>query len=140
MSEENKAVNRRIFDEVWGTHNLDNVEKYFAASFTSHPELPGVPQGPEGIKALVGMFAGAFSDTDLAIEDQIAEGDRVVTRWSATDTHVGEFMGVPATGKRVKTTAITIYRFEGGKAVEGWTEYNSLEQMQQLGVVPPPEG
>ena len=86
---------------------------------------------------LVGLFAGAFSDNDLVIEDQIAEGDKVVTRWSSTETHVGEYMGIPATGKRVKTTAITIYRFEGGKAVESWTEYNSLEQMQQLGLVPP---
>ena len=140
MSDENKAINRRIFDEVWGAHNTDNVEKYFAPSFTSHPELPGVPQGPEGIKMLAGLFAGAFSDNDLVIEDQIAEGDKVVTRWSSTETHVGEYMGIPATGKRVKTTAITIYRFEGGKAVEGWTEYNSLELMQQLGVVPTPGG
>ena len=140
MSEENKAVARRIFDEVWGAHNTDNVEKYFAASFTNHPELPGVPKGPEGIKLLVGMFKGAFSDVEQIVEDQIAEGDRVVTRWSSTGTHAGEYMGAPATGKRIKTTAITIYRFEGGKAVEGWTEYNSLDMMQQLGVVPSPGG
>jgi predicted SnoaL-like aldol condensation-catalyzing enzyme len=130
MSEENKAITRRIFEEVWGAHNADSVEKYFAAGFINHPELPGVPQGAEGIKALVSLFAGAFSDEEQVIEDQIAEGDRVVTRWSTTG----------ATGKRVKTTAITIYRFEGGKAVEGWSEYNSLEAMQQLGVVPTPGG
>jgi steroid delta-isomerase-like uncharacterized protein len=140
MSEENKAITRRIFEEVWGAHNADSVEKYFAAGFINHPELPGVPQGAEGIKALVSLFAGAFSDEEQVIEDQIAEGDRVVTRWSTTGTHTGEYAGIPATGKRVKTTAITIYRFEGGKAVEGWSEYNSLETMQQLGVVPTPGG
>lgn len=140
MSEENKALTRRIFEEVWGAHNSDNVEKYFAAGFISHPELPGLPRGPEGIRVLVSQFAGAFSDEEQVIEDQIAEGDRVVTRWTSTGTHSGEYAGIPATGKRVKVTAITIYRFEGGKAVEGWTEYNSLEMMQQLGVVPAPGG
>ena len=100
----------------------------------------GLAPGRVALEAWVAMLDTAFPDRQVTIEDVVAEGDRVVTRWSSTGTHVGEYMGAPATGKRIKTTAITIYRFEGGKAVEGWTEYNSLDMMQQLGVVPSPGG
>jgi predicted ester cyclase len=136
MSEKNKALARHIFYEVWGSYYLDKVEKYFAANFINHPELPGMPQGSEGIKATVRMFASAFWCVEQVINDQMAEGDKVVTHWSTTFTHNGEFMGILATGKRIKATGITIYRFKDGKAAEGWTEYNSLEVMQQLGVIP----
>lgn len=136
MSEDNKTLARHIFDEVWGATDVNKVDKYFAANFVTHPELPGMPQGSAGVKAQVSMYAGALSDAHNAIEDLFAEGDKVVIRWSATAKQTGEFAGIPATGKQFKTTAITIYRFKDGKVVEGWTEYNSLEMMQQLGVVP----
>ena len=136
MSEENKALDRRIYEEVWGALNLDNLEKYIAADYVDHNELPGLPPGREGVKAMVNMFASAYSDMNLVIEDQIAEGDKVVTRWSSTATHTGELFGVPATGKQIKVTGITISRFEGGKVVESWGEYDSMGTMQQLGVVP----
>jgi steroid delta-isomerase-like uncharacterized protein len=136
MSEENKALARSIFAEVWGANDVNKVDKYFAANFVTHPELPGMPQGSEGVKAQVRMFASALSDSHNVIEDLFAEGDKVAIRWSATGRQTGEFVGIPATGKQFKTTALTIYRFKDGKAVEGWTEYNSLEMMQQLGVVP----
>jgi steroid delta-isomerase-like uncharacterized protein len=135
MSEENKAIVRRIFDEVWGAHREDRVEAYFATDLVQHPELPGLG-GFEGVKASVRMFAAAISDDSNVIEDMIAEGDRVAIRWSATGTHTGELLGIAATGKPIVTTAITIYRFRDGKVVEGWTEYNSLEMMQRLGVIP----
>ena len=138
MSEENKALDRRIYEEVWGAYELDNVERYYAADYVDHTALPGLPPGREGVKATVNMFAGALSDLKLVIEDQIAEGDRVVTRWTTTATHSGELMGIPATGKQIKITGIGISRFAGGKVVESWTEYDSIGMMQQLGVVPPP--
>jgi steroid delta-isomerase-like uncharacterized protein len=140
MSEENKALDRRIYEEVWGAYDLENVEKYFAADYVDHTALPGLPPGREGVKATVNMFASALSDTKLVIDDQIAEGDKVVTRWTSTTTHTGEFLGIPATGKRIKVTGIGISRFEGGKVVESWTEYDSIGMMQQLGVVPQPGG
>lgn len=140
MSEENKAIARRIFEEVWGAYNLDKVEEYYAADLIDHNELPGFPPGREGVKASVSMFASALSDNDIAVEDQIAEGDKVVTRWSSTATHTGELLGIPATGKRIKVTGINIDRFEGGKVVESWGEYDSMGLMQQLGVVPPSGG
>lgn len=140
MSEENKAIARRIFEEVWGAYNLDKVEEYYAADLIDHNELPGFPPGREGVKASVSMFASALSDNDIAVEDQIAEGDKVVTRWSSTATHTGELLGIPATGKRIKVTGINIDRFEGGKVVESWGEYDSMGLMQQLGAVPPSGG
>jgi steroid delta-isomerase-like uncharacterized protein len=139
-SEENKALDRRIYEEVWGAFNLDNVEKYYAADYVDHIAFPGLPPGREGVKATVNMFASAWSDLKLVIEDQIAGGDKVVTRWSTTATHTGELLGIPATGKQIKVTGIGISRFEGGKVVESWTEYDSIGMMQQLGVVPPPGG
>ena len=138
MSEENKAIVRHIFEEVWGAHDANKVDRYFAANFVNYPELPGAPQGSAGIKAQVRMYASALSDNHQVIEDLFAEGDKVAVRWSATGRQTGEFAGIPATGKQFKTTAITIYRFKDGKVVQGWTEYNSLEMMQQLGVVPQP--
>jgi steroid delta-isomerase-like uncharacterized protein len=140
MSEENKALDRRIFEEVWGAYDLDKVEKYFAADYVNHNEVPGLPPGREGVKAMVNMFASAWSDAKLVIDVQIAEGDKVVTRWSSTATHTGELLGVPATGKQIKVTGITISRFKGGKVVESWGEYDSIGMMQQLGVVPAPAG
>lgn len=135
MSDGNKAIARRIFDEVWGAHRVDKVDDYFAADFVNHPETPGVPQGSEGIKTLTQMFEGAFEDEYQVIEDMIAEGDEVAIRWSSTPTHTGPYLGIPATGKQVHVTAITIYRFKDGKAVEGWSEYNSVELMQELGAI-----
>jgi steroid delta-isomerase-like uncharacterized protein len=78
----------------------------------------------------------AFPDLKLMVEDQIAEGDKVVTRWSATGTHQGELLGIPPTGKQTTATGITIDRIQGGKIVETWTHWDNLGLLQQLGVVP----
>jgi predicted ester cyclase len=89
---------------------------------------------------MVGMLASAFSDNEVTVDDQIAEGDKVVTRWSSKGTHSGEFFGIPATGKRVAGKGIGISRIVDGKIVEEWGESDMLGMMQQLGVIPPPEG
>jgi predicted ester cyclase len=81
------------------------------------------------------MYQAAFHG-QVTIEDQIAEGDRVVTRWSGQSTHQGEFMGIPPTGKTVRVTSISIDRVAGGQIVESWWESDQLGMMQQLGVVP----
>lgn len=138
MSEDNKTITRHIFDEVWGAYNVNKVEQYFAPNYINHPEMPGMPKGNEGVKAQVRMFASAVSDNKHTIEDLLADGDKVVIRWSATAKQTGELVGIPATGKQFKVTAINIYRFVGGKVVEGWNEYDSLGMMQQLGAIPAP--
>lgn len=140
MSEENKALLRHVFKEMWQEGEVHAVDKHFAADYVSHNDFPGMPPGREGVKAMVGMLASAFSDNEVTVEDQIAEGDKVVTRWSSTGTHSGEFFGIPATGKRVAERGIGISRIVDGKIVEEWGESDMLGMVQQLGVVPPPEG
>ena len=85
------------------------------------------------------MQHNGFPDFQITIQDQIAEGDRVVSRWNATGTHKGEFQGIALTGKKVNITATTIVRISNGKIVEGWPNMDSLGMMVQLGVVPPPQ-
>ena len=92
----------------------------------------------EQYKQLVTMYFSAFPDLHLTIEDQIAEGDKVVTRWTARGTHQGPFMGIPPTGKRAVVTGIAIDRFANGKFVENWNNGDDLGLLQQLGVVPVP--
>ena len=140
MSEENKTVVRRVIEEVWQNGNLDAVDEYFAANYIDHNDLPGVPEGREGIKAFAAVFNSAFSDGNITVEDQVAEEDMVVTRWSATSINSGDFMGVPATGKRVTITGIDCHRIAGGQIMEGWGQADMMGLMQQIGAIPVPEG
>lgn len=94
----------------------------------------------EGTKAFTGMYRSAFPDTKMTIDLQIAEGDKVTTRWTAHGTHKGELMGIPATGKQVTITGVGIDRIAGGRIVETWGEFDLMGMMQQLGVVPSPGG
>ncbi len=137
MSEQNKALDRRFFEAI-SNKNLDALDKLVAADVVNHELPPGLPPGLDGTKAFLGMFTSAFPDLTFTIEDQIAEGDRVVTRWTSTGTHNGELMGIPATGKQVTITGLDINRFSGGKSVEHWAQFDQMGMMQQLGIVPPP--
>ena len=117
MSEENKAVVRR-FTEVFQTGDLSTLDEVLASNFVDHNPFPEQAPGREGMKQLIGMMRTTFPDMAVSTEDMIAEGDRVVSRWSATGTHKGEFMGVPATGNKVTVTGIGIDRIMDGKIVE----------------------
>lgn len=92
------------------------------------------------MKQLVMMNRNAFPDYACTIDDQIAEGDRVVTRWSMHGTHDGEMMGIPATGKTVTMTGIAIDRFSNGKFAESWLELDTAGMLQQVGAIPSPDG
>ena len=138
MSEDNKALSRRFIEEVWNNKNLEVIDELVAPDQVDHALPPGLPPGIDGNKAFIGMFMNAFPDVKIVVEDQVAEGDMVVTRWRATGTHTGELMGIPPTGKKVTVTGIDINRFSGGKDVEHWGQFDQLGMMQQLGVVPTP--
>ena len=138
MSEENKALERREIEEVWNKHNPDAVDEIYAPDLVNHSAPPGVPNDRAGLKALVGMNLGAFPDLKVTTDFLVAEGDKVVHHWTATGTHKGELMGIPATGKQIEMTGIAIVRIVGGKIVELWTESDQMGMMQQLGVVPAP--
>ncbi len=139
MSEENKEKTRRFLEEAFNEGNLGVVDELFATDYVLHdPASPEEISGPEGIKQFVQMYRSAFPDTHITVEDQIAEGDEVVTRWTGRGTHQGELFGVPPSGNRVEVSGITISRFEGGKFVEDWTNSDFLGLMRQIGAIPEP--
>lgn len=138
MSEENKAIAHRVYDEFWNQNNLDVLDEIFAPGVVNHELPPGLPPGVEGTKAYLGMFLSAFPDTQMTVEHQVAEGDMVVTLWSATGTHSGDLMDIAPTGKQVTVTGIDVYRFGGGQVVEAWGEFDQMGLMQQIGVIPSP--
>ena len=138
-AEENKAILRRWFEELWDRRNLDAIDEIVADNFVFHNAPPGIPPDREGVRQLVTMMQAAFPDVRITVEDQIGEGDKVVTRWTFAGTHKGELMGIAPTGKQIAISVITINRIAGGKAAEGWEEVDRLGMMQQLGVVPLPE-
>ena len=136
--EENKRIARRVFEEVWNQGKLNVADEVTDANYVSHGLGMEIPPGPAGTRQFVTIYRTAYPDTHFVVEDQIAEGDRVVTRWTAQGTHRGELMGIPPTGKRVTVTGITIDRIVGGKIVETWNNFDALGQLQQLGVIPMP--
>src|SRR3712207_4779754 len=138
MSEENKALARRWVD-IFNQGNLDLVEEIYAPNFVGHdPTMPEDVRGVEGRREFYGMYQSAFPDTQITIEDQLAEGDRVATRWTARGTHQGELMGVPPSGNRVEVPGTTISRIEGGKVAEEWNNYHALGLMQQISAISQP--
>ena len=137
-AEDNKALSRRLFQEFWDQKNLAVADELLDANHVDHTpgSPPGLPHGPEGIKQFASAYFTAFPDIRIAIEDQVAEGDRVVTRWKAQGTNTGSLFGMPATNKPATITGITIDRLASGKIVETWTNFDNLGMLQQLGVIP----
>jgi predicted ester cyclase len=138
-TEDNKALMRRFYEEVFNKKNLAAIDDFIDPNIVDHAAIPGMAGGLEGTKQAIGMYLMAFPDLQLTVEDQIAEGDKVVSRLSGRGTHQGVFMGIPPTGKHVTVTLIEINRIAGGKGVvEHWLEMDMLGMLQQLGVVPMP--
>jgi steroid delta-isomerase-like uncharacterized protein len=137
MSAENKALARRLLEDVFNGGNLDLVDELIAPSFVNHDAaMPEPLRGIEGAKASISGYREAFPDLHITVEEQIAEGEYVTTRWSARGTQEGDLMGIAATGKQATVTGITIDRITGGRFVESWTNWDTLGLLQQLGVVP----
>ena len=141
LTETNKTVSRRFLEEVWNKGNLAVLNEIIAKDHVNSGPgtLPGLPTGPEGTKQLVTVYRNAFPDVHFTIDEQIAEGDKVVTRWTAHGTHQGELIGIPATGKSSTVTGINVDRVVNGKIAESWGIFDQFGMMQQLGVIPMPE-
>ena len=141
LTETNKTVSRRFFEEVFGNGKLNLLDEIIAKDHVNKGpgSLPGLPTGPEGAKQLVAVYRNAFPDLRFTIDEQIAEGDKVVTRWTAHGTHQGELVSIPATGNLSTVTGIAVDRFVNGKIVESWGIFDQFGMMQQLGVIPTPE-
>jgi predicted ester cyclase len=135
-TEDNKALVRKMIDEVFVKQNLDALGDYMAADMVDHNPPPMGKPGLEGLKEAIGMFISAFPDLHIQVDDIIAEGDLVVMRGTSTGTHQGDFMGIAATGNKISYGEIHIVRIAGGKMVEHWGVEDQMTMMQQLGVVP----
>jgi len=134
-----KAIARRETEEIFGKGNLDVADEIIAPEYVGHdPALPEPTRGPEGVKQAAAGYRAAFSDMTVTVEQQVAEGDTVVTRWTARGTHDGELFGIAPTGKQGTVTGISIERFVDGKVVEDHTNWDTFGLMQQLGAVPTP--
>jgi len=132
----NKEIVRRLGVEPW-EGNLGVIDELTAPDYVGHdPSMPEPQRGPEGIKEFVSGYLAAFPDGKFTIDEQLAEGDLVATRWTGRGSHQGELMGIPPTGKQVTVSGITISRVVKGKVVEEWTNWDTLGMLQQLGVVP----
>lgn len=136
-AEDNKATARRWYEEVFNAGNLDLIHELFAPNFVDHDPVNPLP-GLEGVRQVVGMYRGAFPDLHITVEDWVAEGDKVVTRFRAQGTHKGPLMGIPPTEKQVTVTGIDMLGFEHGTISEHWGTRDDLGMLQQLGAVPAP--
>jgi predicted ester cyclase len=131
--EKNKALTRWWWEEVWVKGNVAATDEFIAPNYVDHPNLPGLPPGPEGMKQALTYYRAASPQLQATLDDIFAEGERVALRWSARGTHLGEWLDVPPTGHHFTMSGITIYRIAEGKAVEGWNsiEVNPTEEEQR---------
>src|SRR5215216_7756035 len=141
MSQENKALTRRSWEIVTkaSLETLDDtLQEVYAHDIVLHEPDEDV-RGIEGLTQFVSTIRSAVPDLRVTLEDDIAEGKKVVSRWRAQGTHQGELMGIAPTGNEVAKTGITIHRIEDGKIIEEWENWDALGLMQQIGAVPSPE-
>ena len=135
-TEENKALVRRYAEEVFTRKNLAAVDDFVAPTHVDHTLPPGLPPGREGTRQAISMYLKAFPDLNITIEDVIAEGDKVVTRFTSRGTQRGAFGPIPATGRQVTISTVDIVRIADGKIVEEWGLDDRMGLLQQLGVIP----
>lgn len=136
MSTQNKVILRRFFEELFNQGNLAAADEIVSENYINHNAVPGEAPERAGLTHFVLYVRAAFRDLNCMIDDQIAEGDKVTTRWTATGIHHGPFAGIPATGKAVAITAINIHRVTNGQIQEGWLNWDALGFLQQVGAFP----
>jgi steroid delta-isomerase-like uncharacterized protein len=140
MSEESKRLFQRYFDEVTNQGNLDLADEMFATDYAHHD--PANPDhaigGVQDVKFHLMALRNAFPDLNFQVDDMIAEGDRILVRWTATLTHTGDYFGIPPSGKTATITGMNAWRVAGGKAVEGWVNRDDLGLLRQIGAIPTP--
>ena len=138
-AEENKATLRRFMEEAFGEGKPELVDELLDADFVRYDPYieAGEVRGTQTVKENIVWFRNAFPDLSCTIEEQVAQGDKVVSRWTLRGTHRGDFFGVAGTGNRVEFTGIQIDRFDqGGKIVEERAEFDLLGAMRQMGAIP----
>jgi steroid delta-isomerase-like uncharacterized protein len=134
-TEDNKALVRRFYEEVINQKNLALVDELCTTTHVYH-NPPTTLHGREEFKHLLSLYFTAFPDARLSVEDQIAEGGKVVMRYAFRGTHQADLMGIPPTGKQVTVTGMIITHIVNGTFEEGWLNFDALGMLQQLGVIP----
>ena len=129
-----KNIARHFLVELWNQGDFNAVKQLLASDYDGHSSTE--IHGTEGALEFVPRLRAAFPDFRFSIRDQIAEGDKVATRWKIDGTHAGEFQGMPPSGKRMEMTGITIFRIANGKLIEGWTNEDTLGMLEQICPVP----
>ena len=143
MSVENKRLARRIFEELGNRGNMAVIPELVGSEFVNHQLDGHEVRGSEGMRRVVGEFRTAFPDVHVTVDDQIAEADIVVTRWTAAGTHRGPLGEVAPTGKRVKFSGISMMRFDNARLIEEWELADQLGLLRQVGAItdsPTPSG
>jgi steroid delta-isomerase-like uncharacterized protein len=138
MSADNKAIVRRLYEEVWNKRRIELVDEIISPSHALHdPNVSGSAIGPEAYKRQVTLFVTSFPDLRFSIEDVVAEKEKLVVAWTISGTHKREFMGIPATNKKVSFDGITINHIVNGKIMDSYVSWDALGMLQQLGAAPP---
>jgi steroid delta-isomerase-like uncharacterized protein len=137
VTEGNKSLACRFTKEVWGGHNAGLLDELLTPDFVNHDPFPGTEGNREGEKQAIAVHRAAMAEPEATVDDQIAEGDKVATRWTFRATHKGEFLGAAPSGKRITITGINIHRIQNGKIAEMWREQDVVTLMRQLGAAPP---
>jgi steroid delta-isomerase-like uncharacterized protein len=132
----NKRLIRHFFEDGLSQGNMTLVDDLVASSLKLHGAPPDLPPGREGLKALLGVFRTAFPDYRDTLDEMVADGDRVATRWTFRGTHLGQFQGIAPTNKPVTIRGMSIFRVSEGQIVEDWTEMDILGLLQQIGPAP----
>lgn len=135
-----KAVVRRFYQEVLNERKVDVLDQIAAEDYVEHDPFPGQGNGRADLKARVAGFHKAFNPLRFNVEDVIAEGDKVVVRWTNAGTDSGGFMGIPPTGRKFGIAGIDIHVVRDGRIAEHWHVVDLLGQMQQLGHIPTASG
>jgi steroid delta-isomerase-like uncharacterized protein len=136
-TQSNKAIVRRMLDEMNNQGNIRIIDELVAPDFFEHEDPPpGVSRDREGVKQVFTMYHSAFSDIDASINDMIAEDDKVVVFMTVQATHIREFAGIPPSGKRIAVHVLDIFRVTDGQVKEHWGVTDRLGMLQQLGVIP----
>jgi steroid delta-isomerase-like uncharacterized protein len=134
----NSELVRGFIEEVLNQGKIDSAGEYFRDDMVELVPFPGQGPGLEGLKGVLRGMLAAFPDMRWSVEEQVSEGEKVVTRFEWTGTHRGEFLGVAATGRAVRVWGVVIDRLDGGKIRETRLIMDALGLMMQLGVYPPP--
>ncbi len=135
--EENVGLMRRWFNEVWNEGRIQTVHDLLAPDAVGIGELEdgGELRGPADFVPFIERVRGAFPDMNIVVDDAFGAGDKVVLRWTATMTHRGEYLGMPATGKTVRITGMSMVRIAGNQIVEGWDNWDQVAMLKQLGAL-----